>query len=344
MKLCSYAILLPLMIAIGAFANPTVNSPYNGETVNSSFPLSASSATCSSQPVAAMAYSIDNGPDQYTVNSQNLDTQGSAPGGWHTVHVKSWGDQGAGCVTDIGVNVSAGSMSVSSSGGNGPYIPSDAIEVSNLQTLNNWKNGDDPGNGGWASGSMSLVNWPSQSGSARQTVTQYSGGGGERYWVSFGDDTQASNFVYDGWVYLAGSDSGLANLEMDMNQVMPNGQTVIFGFQCDGYNNTWDYTTNKGTPWSPNDAWIQSSAPCNIGSWSRNTWHHVQIEYSRDDSGVVTYKAVYFDGVKSVINASVPSAFALGWAPTLLTNLQVDGRGSGGWITVDVDDLSIYRW
>ena len=32
-----------------------------------------------------------------------------------------------------------------------------------------------------------------------------------------------------------------------MNQTMENGQTVIFGFQCDGYTSTWDYTRNAGT-------------------------------------------------------------------------------------------------
>jgi hypothetical protein len=40
---------------------------------------------------------------------------------------------------------------------------------------------------------------------------------------------------------------------MDMNQVMPNGQIVIFGFQCDGWSGTWDYTANKGTLEKPID-------------------------------------------------------------------------------------------
>jgi hypothetical protein len=70
----------------------------------------------------------------------------------------------------------------------------------------------------------------------------------------------------------------------------------------------------------------------------------VQAGYSRDDSGNVTYESVWFDGVQSAINATVPSSFALGWAPVLLTNLQVDGSGSSGSSTVYLDDLTVYRW
>lgn len=164
-----------------------------------------------------------------------------------------------------------------------------------------------------------------------------------RYHVSFGDDTQSTHFVYDAWVYLTSSAGTIANLEMDMNQVMPNGQTVIYGFQCDGWANRWDYTANTGTPQHPVDRWIHSGVTCNPRQWTRNTWHHVQIEYSRDTTGHVTYSAVTFDGTRHAINAKVLSAFALGWAPTLLTNFQIDGLGSGS-NTVYLSDLKISRW
>jgi hypothetical protein len=46
-----------------------------------------------------------------------------------------------------------------------------------------------------------------------------------------------------------------------------------------------------------------------------------------------------------VINATVPSAFALGWAPTILTNFQVDGEtAAAGSSTVYLDQLTVYRW
>ena len=74
-----------------------------------------------------------------------------------------------------------------------------------------------------------------------------------------------------------------------------------------------------------------------------NQWHHVQISYSRNSSGYVTYHSVWLDGSESQINATVPSAFALGWAPVLLTNFQIDGIGSGS-NTVYLDKVTISRW
>jgi hypothetical protein len=225
-----------------------------------------------------------------------------------------------------------------------PQIPSGALAVNQIQNLTNWEEAFDTGTSGSTTGQMSLTSSPSRSGSAREFVTNYVSSGGERYWVSFGSDTASSNFLYDGWLYIASPSSGIANIEMDMNQVMSNGQTVIFGFQCDGYSGTWDYTKNAGTPQSYKDVWLHSSAPCNPRNWAVNTWHHVQIQFSRDQYGNVTYQTVWLDGVKQTINATVPSSFALGWATTLLTNFQVDGLGATGSSTVYLDQLTIYRW
>jgi hypothetical protein len=200
------------------------------------------------------------------------------------------------------------------------------------------------GSSGSASGTMSLVDSPSLSGQARKFGTTFVNYGGERYFASFGQDTAATHFLYDTWVYLDGSVNDVANLEMDMNQTMANGQTVIYGFQCDGWSQTWDYTTNAGTPENFNDQWLHSDAACNVQDWSVDTWHHVQVAYSRDDAGNVTYQSVWLDGVEQDINVTVPSAFALGWGSTLLTNLQVDGRGASGASTVYLDNLTVYRW
>ena len=239
-------------------------------------------------------------------------------------------------MTDVEVNVQSVAVSALS-------IPAGAAKVSNLQTFGDWSSTNDSAAGGRSSGSMGMVSSPSRSGSARRFTTAFSNNGAQRYKVSFGDDVAATNFFYDGWIYLNGSASNIANIEMDMNQVMPNGQTVIYGFQCDGWYGTWDFTKNAGTPAKPKDAWVHSSAPCNPRSWAINTWHHVQISYSRNGAGVVTYHSVWLDDVEHPINASVPSAFALGWGATLLTNFQIDGRGNGA-NTVYLDALTIYRW
>jgi len=223
----------------------------------------------------------------------------------------------------------------------------DAVPVTEIQGLSNWKAAYDTGTGGnsaTSSGVMSLEANPSQSGQAREFDTSYTNYGGERYYVSFGADTTSTNFFYDVWVYLPETPTDIANLEFDMNQVMANGQTVIYGFQCDGWSGTWDYTENTGTPQAPVDHWVHSTASCNVKNWSIQTWHHVQVYYSRDAQGDVSYNTVWLDGVEQQLYATVPSAFALGWGSTLLTNFQVDGANTGGSSTVYLDQMAIYRW
>ncbi len=226
-------------------------------------------------------------------------------------------------------------------------VPANAVRVDAIQALSNWNAAYDTGTSGSsgdASGTTAVVEDPSQSGEARKFSTRYTADGGERYWVSFGQDPLATHFLYDGWVYLDGSAGNVANLELDMNQTMANGQTVIYGFQCDGWAGTWDYTMNAGTAEEYADKWVQSKQACNVQNWSQNTWHHVQVAYSRDDAGNVTYESVWLDDIEQDIDATVPSAFALGWGSTLLTNLQVDGRGASGSSSVYLDDLTVYRW
>jgi hypothetical protein len=316
-----------------AVAGITIATPTNTSAVGSPFTLTASAPTCANQTVFSMGYSLDSGVLPTIEGGNSLNVQISAPAGAHTVYVQAWGSWGAICLAEVAITVAAG-----------PSIPQDAISASSLQTLSNWIAAGDVEGSGDSSGTMSLVSSPSYGGEALQFVTQFTNAGDERYSVVFGEDTSATNFVWDGWVYLDQSVSDIANLEMDMNQVLANGQTVIFGFQCDGYSGTWDYTTNAGTPESPIDEWVHSNAACNLQDWSIETWHHVQVVYSRDSSGNVTYSSVWLDGVESEINATVPSAFALGWGTVLLTNFEVDGAGASGTSTVYLDDLTVYRW
>ena len=336
--------ILCLTFAAPASASVTIASPSNGETLTSPFTLSADATTCSSQTVSTMAYSLDSGSDLASVDGTSMDMQVSAAAGAHTVHVKAWGDAGAVCVTDVSVTVTGADADADHSVVSSPDPPSNALRLSSLQALSNWKARHDTGGAGKSSGSTTTVGSPSHSGRAREFVSSYKDGGDERYDVNFGDDRTSTNFLYDAWVYLTSSSGHIANLEMDLNQTMPNGWTVTFGFQCDGYSGTWDYTENRGTPEKPKDHWLHSRAACNPRKWSINTWHHVQIEYSRNDDGKVTYQAVWFDGVKSTLNVTVMSAFALHWGPTLVTNLEVDGLGSSGSSTVYLDDLIVYRW
>jgi hypothetical protein len=78
--------------------------------------------------------------------------------------------------------------------------------------------------------------------------------------------------------------------------------------------------------------------------WDTGVWHHVQVSYSRDDFGNVTYHSVWVDGVEQPINKTVNSDFALGWATVLIANFQVDGLSGTGSSTLFLDDFTIYRW
>jgi hypothetical protein len=328
----------------------SVSEPAENSTVSSPFGLDASSTSCSSQAISAMGYSLDGSTSTAVVYGTSVSASVTAAAGAHVLHVKSWGNAGAACDTDVDISVSGsasttGSSNVAPSGGSGPYVPSGAVSVSNIQALGDWISVFDSGTYGSAAGAMAMVGSPSLSGNALEFYTTYTYYGGERYYAAFADDTTSSNFVYDGWVYLDNSSGSVANLEMDVNQVMSNGETVIFGFQCDGWAGTWDYAENAGTPTAPVDQWVNSSAPCNARTWAQNTWHHVQVSYARDGYGNVNYQSVWLDGNQQPINATVPSAFALGWAPTVLTNFQVDSVVPG-WSSSDVylDDLTISRW
>jgi hypothetical protein len=91
--------------------------------------------------------------------------------------------------------------------------------------------------------------------------------------------------------------------------------------------------------------WIHSDQPCNPQSWATDTWHHVQISYSRDTTGNITYNSVWLDGTEYPINKTVFGAFSLGWSHgDLMTNFQVDGHGSSGSSTLYLDNLTFYRW
>ncbi|KAA6456209.1 hypothetical protein DYQ86_25740 [Acidobacteria bacterium AB60] len=323
----------------------TVSSPASGATVTSPFALSASGTLCQGQHISAFGYSFDNSATTTIVNGQTVSAQVTGAAGSHTLHIKSWGPNNAACVTDLPLTIATGAPAATTSG---PVIPANAIADKAIQNLPNWTQAFDTGittGGASSSGVQSLVPTPAVSGSARKFVTSYANYGGERYWVHFDADTAATNFVYDTWIYLATPMNDIANVEMDMNQVMSNGQTVIYGFQCDGWSQTWDYTVNTGTATNFSDRWLHSNQTCNPQAWTPNTWHHVQISYSRDNSGNVTYKSVWLDGKQQDLNITAYSSFALGWGSSLITNLQIDGMTAlPGGATVYLDNLTVYRW
>lgn len=328
--------VLPLL-ALAAGVSPlfaiTVTTPSNGAQLTSPFTLTASTTSCGSQPAVSMGYSIDYGAT--TIVSTSFSAMVVAGDGPHVLHVKCWGSGGA--VADAPLDISIVPP---------PTGPPAGVKTSNsIQALPGWAWNDDPGTPGSASGTSAVVASPSLSGAARKYSMSFTNLGGEIFHTAFGADPNSVNFIYDVHVWIT-NPAAIANLEMDMNQVIANGNTVIYGVQCDGYSGTWDYTVNAGTPASPIDSWKHSNATCpKPSTWAPNTWHHIQIAYARDSSGNVTYQTVVLDGVESVFaGATGNSAFKLGWASTLLTNFQIDGLGSGGSTIAYLDNLTVYRW
>jgi len=327
-----FCTLLALVSSVAPAFAITVTTPSNGVTVVSPFYLQASTTSCGSQTAVSMGYSLDYGAT--TIEPTSFDAMILAGDGQHTLHVKCWGDSGAADVTDLNITVSPSSGA-----------PPDITLVDSIQTLSGWAWNQDGGSSGTATGSSQMVTSPSLSGQARVYSMSFRNSGSEIYHTTFAADTAATHFIYDAQVWLA-DPSSLANIEMDMNQVLANGNTVIYGVQCDGYTGTWDYTLNAGTPASPVDTWVHSNVPCPVPrTWKASTWHHIQLSYFRDSAGNVTYQSVVLDGKASdFVGATGNSAFTLGWASTLLTNFQLDGMGNKGSVTAYVDNLNVYRW
>ncbi len=223
------------------------------------------------------------------------------------------------------------------------HIPENAISSGALDGHTDWKWNHDPDTPGTSDGSSKYpVADLSPDNAVRQFDMSFTNRGGELYHLQFARDDASTHFIYDTYVYLS-DPAQVQNVELDMNQVIPDGRTVIFGTQCAGDSGTWQYTTVV----QGKTRWNNSSVPCTPKTWVPRAWHHVQIASHRDQAGVVTYDWVGVDGeYHEFQNAGGPSALALGWHEAdLLLNFQLDGVASkSGSVTAYLDRLTIYRW
>jgi hypothetical protein len=222
-------------------------------------------------------------------------------------------------------------------------IPSYANSSGDLSGASNWTWSHDSGTPGEAVGSSEYpVASPSLDQQSREFYMSYANKGGERFSLTFGQDPTATHFVYDTYVYLV-DPAQLSNLEMDVNQVMSDGKTVIYAFQCSSYSGTWEFSTiAKNRP-----HWHSSGLPCSPETWAANSWHHVQIASHRSSTGVVTYDWVNLDGTYNALNnATGNGAIDLHWAPGILNlNFQLDGAGEySSSVQIYADELTIYYW
>ncbi len=331
------SVALPLYVPHAQAQDITVAGPIISTPVH----VKAHNDGCYGNKPVSFGYSIDdNSQIKAGATPTDIDvTDASITPGIHIIHFKSWTASGE--CPPVATTFTAGNNAAT---GVAVPFPATATSSGDLEGASNWAWNHDPGTPGNSRGSsLYPESNPSLDGTARQYYFTYSNHGGEIYHVVFGHDANASHFVYDTFVYFT-DPSQVANVEMDMNQVMTDGRTVIFGTQCASGSGTWEYTTISS---DGKTHWYPSNIQCRPKDWAANAWHHVQIASHRDDAGVVTYDWVIVDGVKSTFqNASGPSAVGLGWPfGDLLLNFQLDGMsGATGAVTAYTDKMTIYRW
>ncbi|HTF70959.1 MAG TPA: hypothetical protein VK638_50650 [Edaphobacter sp.] len=341
------AIFSGLMLSQPALAsNITVASPVSGTSIASPIWIRAHNVGCNGLAPTVFGYSVDSsstlvrGVTRYDIDAAKV----GIGSGTHTIHFKSWTSNGVCPVVSTTFQVAGSGSSAGSGGSTGSApsgsIPGNAIGSANLDGKG-WAGEHDAGTPGSSRGSTVYPATTPLYDDAREFYMTYSAHGGQRWHVSFAKDASATHFVYDTYVYFK-DPAQVANLELDMNQVMSNGATVIFGTQCSSYANRWQFTTTSGG----GSHWHSSNIPCNPKTWAANTWHHVQIASHRS-GGVVTYDWVNVDGKHSVFSGAVgTSALQLGWEHgDLLINFQLDGTNSGsGSITAYIHKMTIFRW
>jgi hypothetical protein len=352
------ATLSGLMLSQPALAaNITVASPVNGTTVPSPVWVRAHNVGCDGLKPTAFGYSVDSSSTLTKgVNVNDIDTTTAMAAGTHTIHYKAWTSNGVCPVVSTTFKVAGGSSSggstsggsttgggTSSGSGSAVYaLPAKAIASANLDGVGGWSAEHDAGTPGSSKGSMVYPAKTPSYDDAREFYMTYSNHGGERWHISFGNNAAAANFVLDTYVYIV-NPTQVQNLELDLNQVMSNGETVIYGTQCSSISKTWEYAITSGN--KPH--WKSSNIGCNPLNWSAKTWHHIQVGFHRNSSGVVTHDWVNFDSTHNVFkNATSASALKLGWAKgDLLINYQIDGENkSSGAITSYIHKMTIYHW
>lgn len=344
LRLCLALILLAsstLLPPAARAANITVASPVSGTSVASPIWVRAHNIGCNGLSPTAFGFSIDDsstltpGITAYDIDVINL----AIGAGSHTVYFKSWTSSGICPVVATTFTVSGGTPPGSPPTGTIPFY---AVASGDLDGAAGWEYEHDSGTPGESRGSTVYPATTPAYDDARKFYLTYSGHGGERFHLSFGINPTATHFAYDTYIYLV-DPSQVENIEMDLNQVMANGETVIYGTQCSSVSNTWEYVTVKGR----DDYWNSSNIYCDPRAWTANTWHHVQIAFHRDSNGVVTHDWVTVDGAQSTFsNATGASAQKLGWAlGDLLVNFQLDGENAGsGSITSYIHKMTIYSW
>jgi hypothetical protein len=158
---------------------------------------------------------------------------------------------------------------------------------------------------------------------------------GHRFSLWCADDADSCNWCYDLEVMFKGdSASHINNMELDINQVLDDGRTVIYDCQCtpDG----WEV-----------DCWKETRVKGNPQQWGNGVWHHIREFFSRSTDGNVTnWLGVEHNGVYN--NFGYPPgnrALELGWdEKRIVINFQLGSAKSSGTIDAYARNIQVWRW
>jgi hypothetical protein len=339
-----YAVVSPQAFA----SDITVGSPVSGVKISSPALIRAHNVGCDGVPPKSFGYSIDSstgivmGETAYDIDV----TAQAIPAGTHTVHFKSWTARGECPTVNTTFTVAAKTEPVSAAeaevSASAPSIPSSAISSGDLDSSSKWTEAHDGGTPGSSKGSTVYPASTPLYDDARKFYMTYSDQAGERWSNTFVHDTVSTHFVLDVYIYLP-NPSEVKNIEMDINQVTSNGETIILSTQCSGEIGQWEYGDSVGS----HDHWKSTGLKCNPAEWKANTWHHVQIGEHRDTNGFVTHDYVILDGAYNAFkNATLESAHFLDWGKgDINTQFQIEGSSTkSGTVTAYIHKLTIYRW
>jgi hypothetical protein len=343
-----FAALSGAVLCSSAFAaDVTIASPINGTHVSSPVWIRAHNIGCEGVPPSAFGFSIDNSSTLVRgATAYDIDVAKQViPAGTHIVHFKSWTSRGA-CPTVNSQFTVGGTTTTPTSGSQPPSsatygVPANAVSTGDLDGKYGWQQIHDGGTPGSSRGSSVYPATTPLYDDARELYMTYSDRAGERWSLNVAKDAGATHFVLDTYVLLP-HPSEVLNLEMDINQVIANGETVILSTQCAGITGTWEagYTSGKY------DHWWSSGIKCDPRSWSPNVWHHIQIGMHREPNGVVVHDWVDVDNAHHAWGYVRESAHFLGWAPaTVDVQYQIEGSSTGsGSVTSYIHKLTVYRW
>ena len=335
-------LIAPLVIvSSSAFASDvTVGSPANGSRVQSPVFVRALNTGCNGYAPTAFGYAIDEASEIVPGESaHDIDvTRLPLAEGKHTLHFRSATSEGE--CPEVSTTFTVASAKDPTTP---PSIPANAVSSGSLDGSSKWTEQHDGGTPGESKGTMTYPAKTPVYTDARQFYMTYSDQAGERWRTQFVRDANATHFVLDTFVLLP-SPSELKNLEMDIDQVVASGETVILSTQCSGEIGSWEYGDSVGR----HDHWKSTKIKCNPAEWAPNVWHHIQIgEHHAPNSDIVTHDWVTIDGVYNVFeDATLESGHFLEWgAGDINTQFQIEGASEGkGTVTAYIHKLTVYRW